>query len=314
MSTLAKIFVVINFALAVAFLIFTLTLYSKRVKYAEREAKAVAERGSTDKAFKHVWLQLMGTAYPDGLKVDTDTKVVGETSLAKVAEDKALAVKKLAAEKQAAVEEAAREKASAKDQTMKLEESERKQADARNLAQAAADEKKVLLEQVQKMRGELEETRKTVMALKEANVRLQMDTDEFKKLLVDAQNDNTTLKNNIEDLHKDRKRMAEDLANSEFALKDAVSKGYRLTLVNVPDVRTKVVDVRNTGNVALGAGSDSGIKEGTIFLIYRGGAAAPEYIGKIRVTTVWNDFAGGQVIESRTPIKPGDDAMSSRGS
>jgi hypothetical protein len=70
-----------------------------------------------------------------------------------------------------------------------------------------------------------------------------------------------------------------------------------------------VVDVRSTGNVALGAGSDSGIKEGTIFLIHR----KDEYIGKIRVTTVWNDFAGGQVIEQKKPIMPGDDAMSSRG-
>ncbi|HOX06920.1 MAG TPA: von Willebrand factor type A domain-containing protein [Planctomycetota bacterium] len=110
-------------------------------------------------------------------------------------------------------------------------------------------------------------------------------------------------------LERECKRLTEDLANAEYALKDAVSHGYRLSPVNIPDVRTKVVDVRSTGNVALGAGSDSGIKEGTVFLIYR----KDEYIGKIRVTTVWNDFAGGQIIEQRKPFMPDDSAMSSRG-
>jgi chromosome segregation ATPase len=169
----------------------------------------------------------------------------------------------------------------------------------------------VLLEQVQKMRLELEETRKTVMTLKESTVRLQMDTDEYKKQLVDAQNDSNKLKADINDLHRDRQRLAEDLANAEYVLKEMAKKGHILPQVaSIPEVRTKVVDVRNTGNVALGAGSDSGIKEGVIFLISR----KDKYIGKVRVTTVWNDFAGGQVIEQKQPMMPGDDARSTRGS
>ena len=50
--------------------------------------------------------------------------------------------------------------------------------------------------------------------------------------------------------------------------------------------------------------------EGVVFLIHRG----EEYIGKVRVTTVWNDFSGGQIIEIPNPKKPimtGDDAMTS---
>jgi len=94
-------------------------------------------------------------------------------------------------------------------------------------------------------------------------------------------------------------------------LKEAVKLGLKLPqAASIPEVRTKVVDVRNTGNVALGAGSASGIKEGVIFLISR----KEEYIGKVRVTTVWDDFAGGQVIEQKKPMMPGDDALSTRGS
>ncbi len=280
MSTLAKIFVVVNFALAVAFLVFTLTLYSKRVKYYEEWKKCEAKA-----------------------KLDLEAK---DKVITKLEAEK----KEALAAMNAAKEESVRDKASAKDWAGKYEDSEKKQADARNTANAVSDQNKVLLAQVEKMRDELAETRKTVMALKENNVRLQMDTDEYKKQLVDAQNDNNTLRGNIEDLNKDRKRLAEDLANAEYMLKQAIKDGWKPQVaINVPDVRTKVVDVRNTGNVALGAGSDSGIKEGTIFLIHR----KDEYIGKVRVTTVWNDFAGGQVIEAKKPIMPGDDAMSSRG-
>jgi hypothetical protein len=280
-STLAKIFVVINFALAVAFLVFTLTVYSKRVKYAERVKAAQDETVKV-------------TAEKTKMEADYKTKLDKSEVDRKAAESKATErendARKLAAD---------------------MEAIQKKEADARNTANAVSAQNAVLLEQVQKMRAELEEGRKTVMALKENNVRLQMDTDEYKKQLVDAQNDNNTLKNNIEDLHKDRKRLAEDLANADYVMKEAIKAGFKLPVVpSIPDVRTKVVDVRNTGNVALGAGSDSGIKEGTIFLIHRG----DELIGKVRVTTVWNDFSGGQVIEQKKPIKAGDEAMSSRGS
>ncbi len=51
MSILARVFVVLNFALAVAFLIFSVTAYSKRVKYYDEwkkcEAKAKADTGSS---------------------------------------------------------------------------------------------------------------------------------------------------------------------------------------------------------------------------------------------------------------------------
>jgi hypothetical protein len=279
-STLAKIFVVVNFALAVAFLVFTLTLYSKRVKYFDE------------------WKKCETKAREDLVAKD---KVI-----AKLEADKTAAVTAM----RSAQEESARDKASAKEVALRLEATEKKEVDARNTAKAVTDQNDVLIKQVEKMRDELAETRKTVMALKETNVRLQMDTDEYKNQLVTAQNDNNTLKGNIEDLNKDRTRIAQDLANAEYMLKQAIKDGWKPQVaINVPDVRTKVVDVRSTGNVALGAGSDSGIKEGTIFLIHR----KDEYIGKIRVTTVWNDFAGGQVIEQKKPIMPGDDAMSSRG-
>ncbi len=109
--------------------------------------------------------------------------------------------------------------------------------------------------------------------------------------------------------HAERKRLAEDLANAEYMLKQAVKNGWKpQAAANGPDVRTKVVDVRTNGNVAVSAGSDSGVREGNILVIRRGG----EYIGKVRVTTVWNDFAGGQVIEQKKPFRPDDDAMSIR--
>ncbi len=74
----------------------------------------------------------------------------------------------------------------------------------------------------------------------------------------------------------------------------------------IPDIRTKVVAVRpKTGHVALGAGTDSGVKKGSIFLIHRN----DRYIGKVRITTVWESFAGATIVERKEPIKAGDDAL-----
>ncbi len=139
-----------------------------------------------------------------------------------------------------------------------------------------------------------------------------------------------------------RRRVAEELANAEYVLDTMRGKGYSLPAVTggtpaqrlaqaeyviatmikkgfsvhkmvgtsalglIPDVRTKVVDIRpSTGHVALGAGKRSGIKEGFIFLIHRG----DRYVGKVRVTTVWDNFSGGTIVERKAPIKAGDDAM-----
>jgi RNA polymerase sigma factor (sigma-70 family) len=70
-------------------------------------------------------------------------------------------------------------------------------------------------------------------------------------------------------------------------------------------VRTKVTSVQEvTGHVALGAGSDSGVRKGFVFRVYRG----DEYIGKVRVTTVWNSLSGGTIVERKQPMRAGDDA------
>ena len=105
----------------------------------------------------------------------------------------------------------------------------------------------------------------------------------------------------------------ERLANAEYQIASLIKKGIDVykhvgagALGAVPDVRTKVVDVRPaTGHVALGAGKDSGVKEGFVFLIHRG----DEYVGKVRVTTVWEQFSGGTIVERKKPLRAGDDAM-----
>ena len=280
MSTLAKVFVILNFALAVAFLIFTLTAYSKRVKYYDNWKREE-------------------TAKVQVIKEKDAVIKTKEESITKLTSD--------LAEKTA---ESERHKADAKSVALLLEQEKKEKLAYQNTANVLTDQNKVLLEQVQKMRQELEDTRKVVLALKEQNVRLQLDGDEYKRQLVDAQNELNKVRGELEEVHRNLRNTKEELANAEYMVKEAIKAGYKFMPAGVvPDVRTKVVDVKPAvGHVALGAGSDSGIKEGFIFLIHRG----DEYIGKVRVTTVWNDFSGGQIIETKKPIKPGDDALTSR--
>lgn len=283
MSILARVFVVLNFALAVAFMIFSVTAYSKRVKYYD-EWRKCETRLTAD-----VTRLTADVAARDGtIKKHEETIAARDRDLATQKEE----VKKVGA---------------------LLVESEKQKVVAMSTASLAESKAQVLLEQTKQMAKDLETTRGVVMTQQEQIVRLDLDAKEYKRQLVDAQNENNLLKGNIDVLNQQCRELAENLRNAEYMLAEAMKANPNLARSGpVPDVRTKVVDVRlTTGIVALGQGKNSGIKEGMIFLIHRG----DEYIGKVRVTQVEDDLCAGTIIDSSTKstIKPGDDAMTSRG-
>jgi hypothetical protein len=282
-SILSKIFVIVNMLLAVAFATFAITLYSKQVHYYEQQRKVEIER--------------------DEIKADLSKQITdlkGELATA-------IIDKKTANERrdQAIVDadKYANEKATAKAEALAATEK----------ATTAVENMDALVKLNSNMRKELAEGRKVVVALKERETVLRTNTAELKKERDDLKNQVNRSRQDLAELHSDRTRIAEELANAEYVIATLIKKGYDVykivgpgALGNIPDVRTKVVDVRPaTGHVALGVGKDSGIKEGFIFLIHRG----DEYIGKVRVTTVWNNFSGGTIVERKKPMKAGDDAM-----
>lgn len=283
MSTLSKIFVVINLVLAVAFATFALTLYSKRVHYYEDKVKAVRALTDEKKALEEA-------------KAKVEAELATETEKRKTAEGKVTnldnEVKKLGGS---------------------LEEAKVKEAEANSRATVAVESQKVLTEQVKDMRSELEKSRATAAKQEKAMAALRFNYAEIKKERDDLKNEVNKARMDLAELHRDHKRVSEELANAEYVIATLIKKKVNVyELVGsaargtVPDVRTKVVDVRPaTGHVALGAGKDSGIKEGFEFLIHR----QDKYIAKVRVTTVWNNFSGGIIVERKEPIKPGDDAM-----
>ncbi len=283
MSTLSKVFVVINLLLAIVFATMTVSLFSKRVTYyndkielkqkleadiakLDAEKKAVETERDQEKAAKEAAISQRDTAKSEALRFSKDAEA------SKVAAEAAAARAEIAAKSQA-----------------------------------------LLAKQVEVMRQELEKGRKIVVKLKERETVLRANEAELKKERDDLKNQVNRARQDLTELHRDRKRIAEELANAEYVIASLIKKGIDVykhvgpgALGSVPDVRTKVVDVRPaTGHVALGAGKDSGIKEGFVFLIHRG----DEYIGKVRVTTVWNNFSGGTILERKQPIKSGDDAM-----
>ncbi len=133
------------------------------------------------------------------------------------------------------------------------------------------------------------------------------------KQLAQANNDINRARQDLVDLHKSHSDIARKLKDTDALIAGLIREGIDAKLLQraamppdkVPDVRTKVVDVRaKTGHVALGAGKDSKVREGHLFIIERGG----KYVGKVRVTTIWKNFSGGTIIERKAPIKAGDDA------
>jgi hypothetical protein len=282
-STLSKVFVVINLLLAVAFATLTVALFSKRVTY-----------------------------YND--KIELKKRL--EANIQQLEKEKADVIADRDKEK-AAKEAAISQRDTAKGEAIKYaKEAEASKVAAESdkaRADIAAKSQALLAKQVEVMRQELEKGRQIVVKLKERETVLRSNEAELKKERDALKNDVNRARLDLAELHRDRKRIAEELANAEYVIASLIKKGIDVykhvgpgALGAVPDVRTKVVDVRPaTGHVALGAGKDSGIKEGFVFLIHRG----DQYIGKVRITTVWNNFSGGTILERKLPIKSGDDAM-----
>ena len=285
MSTLSKIFVVINLVLAVAFTVFTVTLYSKRVDYYDQ----------------------MKNAQDAEVQAKNDLKAAEE----KFAEDKRI----LEAAKKTAEDNEREHKSAVTTLETALKKAEFDAARNQSTVNLVTDQKSVLIKQVEAMRKELEDTRGVVMDLQKANAVLQNNNVSLTNKSTELKNHLNRARQDLNELHRDRKTIAEELASAEYIIKRAVEEGLPIYTVaetgpEVPDVSTKVLAVKpTTGYVALGAGSKAGIKEGTVFLIHRG----EKYIGKVRVKVVWDEFCGGTIIERREPIQVTDDAMTSGG-
>jgi hypothetical protein len=282
-STLSKIFVVVNMVLAVAFAGVTATLYSKRVTYwhdkvkAERDFKvqlkaAVTEKETVEAANKELIAKnTLVITERDGLKDQLLAKVVENGSLATSA------------------------------------------AVSKELATATTNKIGILVKSVKNMRDELKASNDQVLALKSLETVLRNNLDNVTTERNSFKSQVNKARQDLADLHTDHRRVSEELSNAEYVITKMLKKGYDVykivgpgILGKVPTVNTLVVDVRpTTGHVAIGAGSASGIKEGHIFLISRD----KTYIGKVRITTVWDTFSGGTIVDSKRPFKAGDEAM-----
>ena len=133
MSTLSKIFVILNLVLAIAFATFAVTLYSKRVHYFDEKVKLETKLTATI------------------TQLETDKK----TLEGKLTESE----KKAQSENQRANQAVSESKGYAE----KVKTAELKAADANNRASIATENMKVLITASDKMREELQKTRAIVV-------------------------------------------------------------------------------------------------------------------------------------------------------
>jgi regulator of replication initiation timing len=140
----------------------------------------------------------------------------------------------------------------------------------RTRANLLDDQKNVLLGQVKQLRDEVEATRKTVAALKEQAVRLQLENESCKKEVV---------------------ALAQQIEAHRINREPAVA------------TRIKAVEVGEQATmVTLEAGADVHVEPDCGFLVHRGG----EYIGKVRVLKVDRTSSVGVLIDGRKPLQAGD--------
>jgi cell division protein FtsL len=280
MSTLGKVLVFINLVLAVAFLVCAIQVLNQQETYRQKlEAEQTAHKTDKDKDAAEI-ARLTG---------DVDNK---------------------------------RNTISARDAMVSSLQNDRDQFKAR--AEAAEAFKNAVSEKISAMEANLDNYRKSnddlTKAVAEARTeaeKARADRDAAKKGQEDAENklaqseeSNKQLTGTVNQLMAQSKKQGEELAAANNALDVYASRTGipREEVYNAaPSISGNVVNVAMDAKlIQLNVGSDSNVKKGFGFVIYRGS----EYKGEVIVEDVQSKFATARIRSMVKQIAVGDQARS----
>jgi len=169
-------------------------------------------------------------------------------------------------------------------------------------------------ENVRSAQQETEARTKEAVALRDLLKKVQNEADALKLRQTELNQEILTLKRQIEVAQGNNKDLRERVAILQTAVRkaglnvDSVMRGGLQPTVARNDVEGEVtkVDTRNR-TIEISVGSDDGLNEGNELEIYRY-TPTPDYLGRLRITSVDPDHAVGTVIANPNgkKIKEGD--------
>lgn len=285
MSSLTKIFVVINLVLAIMFCGFTMSLYAKRVDYNERWQTTLREKADMEKKKNE---EIKGlTDVNTKLKSDLDAKTTEFNNQKADFEKTQVALK------------------SAEARTSDVE------ADNRFLLtqnQAKDDALAARAAQIEEMHKLLLDQQQALEIAKQHEVTATNNR-------VEAENQLNAVKEQFMAVMKEKKKIEDDLAHSTWILDTLQARGIDVATMVIsadqamPAIPAKVLAVDKDVNlVMLSVGRNDSVKKGYTFSVFRN----EKFVGKVRVEKVYDDMCAGVILKNYkvgdAEIQEGDDA------
>jgi len=281
MSTVAKIFVVLNFVLAAVFLGSAAAFLGHHDNWKVKHAKDTADLTAKNNDL----IKQVGE-----LKSERD-KLAGGVGLANKDRDEARSNADVLKTSYDTMKKSYDE----------LNASLANESKALQTAQSTIANGRTLVDELQKERQTLIDSLTKAMEEKNAAIKMQ-----------------NQLELNLEQLQQAQTDMAAKLSTSDTALQRTT---FELTSIKArlpgisgteqPFQQAKVLAADNNENiVVVSLGSEDGVKEGYKYTVSRGN----QYVATVQITNVQAKQAAGKVLTgmSKSPVQPGDDAMTSR--
>ena len=277
MSPLAKVFVVVNLILSIAFFGSSATLFSTRVNWRERFEALKAENGKQLDEAKKKW-EAVGTQIVliNGARTKLNADYNSVSADKNKIEGSLNEAKTKNSQLDLRIDSEVKEKTQL---TSRLQDLDKKNTDLTALLETA--------------RKEADDAKGTKENAVEEMTRFRVDLDRVNDELVKAR---------IE--YKDLKDKADSM---RLELEAAIAAGFRPNSGSAPPINAIVQAVKAEDKlVVLSVGLNQKVQEGFEFTIYRG----DKFIGKVRVVKVWDDLAGAQILytSENDAVQVGDKA------
>ncbi len=275
MSTLAKILVIINLVLSVAFFGVTSTLFmvrkNWRASYEELRTSTQAELAEQIKSFEPYKTSMGNMRTENRGLLEARNNLQSENNQLKEQ------IQNLTSEKESLTEANKEQLALLK----KQEENNQRLND--NIAN--------LNSQNETLRNERQKAVSDKQAAVVAYTSLSIDLSKTQEELTNAR--------------ADLQESNQQVEKFEIMIAAAEKNGYKLDQFQQPQINGVIDAVSNEENiVVISVGKDQKVEHGHVFAVRRGG----DYIGKIEVTDVYQDLSGARVIYTKenTNIQVGD--------
>ncbi len=294
MNLVGKIFIVLIFVLSLVFMSFVVAVYATHTNWRDVVMRTREEAGP---------------GKPLGLKHQLEDK---EQRVQELQDRLDTLTKALEAEKLAAQQTVAKLESDNAELVRRREQLEQEYAalvEENNRAQANL---RALQEEVAALRAEIQGGQingQQVVGLREEIRQVQKDRDAQFQKVVELTDQLHQAVNQYKALNERNVALARDLANAQAVLRKFGLKPYpELYEDTPPEVDGVVLAVTDQGNVEISIGSDDGLVKGHNLEVYRIGADASKYLGRIQVLETSPDRAVCKILPEfqKGPMQRGD--------